>query len=231
MIKTITSNYIPKFYPPLDLNPPYFSYQKDSSFCILKDDIGYINVGLFNRKDSVKLQEMISRVSKLIIDNRQNQDEQKGTGGGDIIAGFIQPSDNKFTRLSICQPLYPGVFTLTEPTNMGLQSKDNYFKGEVIILINESTISVGEILTMAFQKAVNAKTLGTTTAGADGNVTFLTLPGGIFVQFTGLGIYYPNGAETQRVGIKPDILVKTTIDGYQKNIDEQLTQAIKYLQK
>jgi C-terminal processing protease CtpA/Prc len=101
----------------------------------------------------------------------------------------------------------------------------------VLILIDEHTISVGEFLTMAFQKAINAKTLGTTTSGADGNVTYITLPGGLFVQFTGLGVYYPNGGETQRAGIKPNILVKPTYEGYQKKNDEQLNRAIKYLQK
>lgn len=231
IFQTQTYNYIPKFYPPVDLNPPYFSYQKDSSFCVVSKGIGYINVGRFNRKDSVQLGQMIHKVSKLIIDNRQNQDEQKGTGGGDIIAEMILSPDNKFARFSTLQPSYPGVFTLTEPTNMGLKSNEHYFKGDIRILTNEGTISVGEFLTMAFQKAPKAKTLGATTAGADGNVTYITLPGGIFVQFTGLGVYYPNGAETQRVGIKPDILVRPTIDEYRKFNDEQLSKAIEYLQK
>jgi C-terminal processing protease CtpA/Prc len=82
---------------------------------------------------------------------------------------------------------------------------------------------------MAFQKAPKAKVMGTVTAGADGNVTYITLPGGIFVQYTGLGVYYPNGKETQRVGIQPDIVVKQTIAGYLNNKDEQLDKAVEYL--
>ena len=231
ILKTESHNYIPKPFPAVNLSPTYFSFGKDSSFCMIGKDIGYINVGNFNRKDSLELGVMVAKVSKLIIDNRQNQDESKGTGGGEIIGSFIMPADNQFVRFSTPEPSYPGVFRLTEPTNMGTQFKENYFKGDIVILIDENTMSVGEFLTMAYQKATKAITLGTTTAGADGNVTYLTLPGGIFTQFTGLGVYYPDGEETQRVGIKPTIEVKKTINGYRKNIDEQLNGAVDYLQK
>lgn len=95
----------------------------------------------------------------------------------------------------------------------------------------EGTFSVGEFLTMVYQNADKAKTLGSTTTGADGNVTYLTLPGGIYTQFTGLGAYYPNGAETQRVGIKLDLPIKPTIQGYRNHVDEQLNKAVEYLEK
>lgn len=232
LFKTSTVNYIPKIYPPVDLNPPYFSYQKDTAFCTASENIGYINLGKFNRKDSTELRTLVKKTTSLIIDTRQNQDEQKGTRGGDIIASLILPADNKFVKFSTLVPKYPGVFILTDASNMGLPViGDSAYNGEIIILINEQTWSVGEFLTMAFQKAKKAKTLGMTTTGADGNVTYVTLPGGIIVQFSGLGVYYPNGKETQRVGIRPDIITKQTVQGYQTNKDEQLQNAIDYLQK
>ena len=225
-----TYNFLPKLFQQINLNPPYFSYQKDSALCMLKNNIGYINVGNFKRNDSLVLKDLINRSKSLIIDNRQNQDEQKGTGGGDIIGKYIQPQENNFVKFSFPQPSYPGVFTLTSPTNMGVMG-DNKFKGRIIVLINERTMSVGEFITMAYQKAFNAKTLGTTTSGADGNVTYMVLPGNFLVQFTGLGVYYPDGKETQRVGIHPDIVVPQTINGYLSSEDEQLDKAIKYLSK
>jgi C-terminal processing protease CtpA/Prc len=228
-INTTTVNYIPKAFPPVNLDPPYFTYQKDSAFCLINNGIGYINVGNFKRKDSLALQAMVAKATSLVIDNRQNQDEQNGTGGGDIIGNLIIPSGSKFARLSFPQPSYPGVFTLAEPSDLGIFSATGSFKGRIVILANEGTISVGEFLTMAFQQAPQAKVLGTTTAGADGNTTYITLPGGIFVQFTGLGVYYPDGKETQRVGIKPDIEVKQTIAGFQQHKDEQLDKAVEYL--
>lgn len=230
-IETSISNTVFNLFNPPNLKPAVFTYQKDSAFCIIDDSIGYINVGLFKRNDSLLLKQMVSRVSKLIIDLRQNQDESHGTGGGDIIASLIMPEENAFAMFSSARPDYPGVFRLTPPTNMGITGSANNFSGDIILLINENAISVGEFLTMAYQTAPRARTLGTQTAGADGNITYIPLPGNFIAVFTGLGVYYPDGRETQRVGIKPDIVVEQTINGYRNNEDEQLKKAIEILKK
>ena len=52
---------------------------------------------------------------------------------------------------------------------------------------------------MAFQTIPGAIVIGSQTAGADGNVSKFYLPGGIHTCFSGVGIYYPDGTETQRV--------------------------------
>jgi len=230
-VNTMSYNFIPDPFHPVYLNPPYFSYSKDSSFFLIKDKMGYINVGNFKRKDSLLLRSFIAKTKGLIIDNRQNQDERNGTGGGDIIASAILSLDNDFVKFSTAQPKYPGVFTFTKPTNMNTKTDKDYYKGSIAILVNEKTMSVGEFLTMAFRKAPDSKVIGTTTAGADGNTTYITLPGGIISFFTGLGVYYPDGTETQRIGIVPDITIAQTLTGYQNNKDEQLEKAIEYLSK
>jgi len=66
--------------------------------------------------------------------------------------------------------------------------------------------------------------------GADGNVSLIALPGGIRTYFSGLGVYYPDGTPTQRVGITPDIFVVPTIDGIQRGADEVLERALSLLQ-
>ena len=227
----LTSNYLPRIFTPIDFLPPYFAFQKDTSFCIVNDSIGYINLGKFNRKDSLALTEMVAKTKRLIIDNRQNQDESNGTGGGDIIGNIILPPNPVVVKFSSAQPLYPGVFRISEPLGMGIPGNPDYYKGKIIILVNENTISVGEFSTMIFMKAPKAKVLGTPTAGADGNVTYISLPDGTLVSVTGLGVYFTDGRETQRVGIQPDILVKQTLSGYLNQKDEQLERAIEYLSK
>jgi C-terminal processing protease CtpA/Prc len=56
---------------------------------------------------------------------------------------------------------------------------------------------------------------------------WLDLPGGIETGFSSLGIYYPDGRETQRIGIVPNIVVKPTIKGIRDGRDELLEKAIK----
>jgi len=42
-------------------------------------------------------------------------------------------------------------------------------------------------------------------------------------------VYYPNGEETQRIGIVPDIVVERTIEGIRKGKDELLEKAIELI--
>ena len=49
-------------------------------------------------------------------------------------------------------------------------------------------------------------------------------------QFTGIGVYYPDRQETQRIGIIPDIEVKPTILGIQQGKDEVLDRAIQFIE-
>ena len=52
---------------------------------------------------------------------------------------------------------------------------------------------------------------------------------GLGTSISGIGIYYPDGTETQRVGIIPDIEIYPTIDGVSKGKDELLEKAIELI--
>jgi carboxyl-terminal processing protease len=79
------------------------------------------------------------------------------------------------------------------------------YKGLVVILVNEQTQSSAEYTALALRTAPHAVVMGSQTAGADGDMSFVPFPGGFRSPFSGLGIYYPNGTDTQGVGIVPDI--------------------------
>jgi C-terminal processing protease CtpA/Prc len=91
------------------------------------------------------------------------------------------------------------------------------------------TQSQAEYTTMALRTAPRATVIGSTTAGADGNVSQFFLPGGISTMISGIGVYYPDGKETQRVGIVPQIIVKPTIKGITEGRDEPLEKAIEII--
>jgi C-terminal processing protease CtpA/Prc len=69
--------------------------------------------------------------------------------------------------------------------------------------------------------------IGSTTAGADGDVSQIPLPGGLNTMISGLGVFYPDQKPTQRIGIVPDIEVKPTIAGIRDGRDEVLEVAIR----
>ncbi|MGA2038952.1 MAG: hypothetical protein ABSH42_06715 [Bryobacteraceae bacterium] len=57
----------------------------------------------------------------------------------------------------------------------------------------------------AFRASPNAFVIGSTTAGADGNVSQIPLPGGQRTMISGIGVFYPDKRPTQRVGIEAAI--------------------------
>jgi C-terminal processing protease CtpA/Prc len=100
------------------------------------------------------------------------------------------------------------------------------YTGKLIILFNEETQSQAEFTVMGLELHPGAIKIGSQTAGADGNVSYIKLPGNIETIFTGLGVYYPDRTQTQRIGIVPDVELKPTIKGVRAGRDEVLEYAM-----
>lgn len=114
----------------------------------------------------------------------------------------------------------------TGPANQVSYKNKRFFSGKVLVLQDEETQSQAEFTIMALQTVANVTVIGSQTAGADGGYVTIPLPGGYQATMTGQGIYYPDGRETQRIGIVPDIVVRPTIRGIQDGRDEVLERAI-----
>lgn len=108
--------------------------------------------------------------------------------------------------------------------NIGKNNSGAY-KGKVIVLINECTQSAAEMFAMIFKKVPRVTFIGSQTAGADGNITGIKLTDGNELHFSGLGIYYPDGGETQRIGIQPDIIIRPTVNSIRNKRDLLLENA------
>ncbi|HEV8084757.1 MAG TPA: S41 family peptidase [Chitinophagaceae bacterium] len=103
------------------------------------------------------------------------------------------------------------------------------YNGRIIILVNETTQSQAEYSCMVIQAAhKNTTIIGSQTAGADGDVTGISIPGGIQTAFSGHGIHYPDGRPTQGIGIVPDVKISPTIKGIIEGKDEVLERAIQF---
>ncbi len=84
---------------------------------------------------------------------------------------------------------------------------------------------------MCLQTGDNVTTIGSQTSGADGNASLIEMAGGEKTMITGIGIFYPDKTETQRKGIKIDLIVKPTIKGIIEGKDEVLEKAIELVRK
>jgi C-terminal processing protease CtpA/Prc len=98
------------------------------------------------------------------------------------------------------------------------------------VLINEDAISQAEHTCLFFEAATDVTFIGTPTAGANGDVTTMVLPGNLAISFSGHDVRHADGRQLQRVGIQPTIKVAPTIRGLVDGRDEILEAAIKFLQ-
>ncbi|MCL2285788.1 MAG: S41 family peptidase [Firmicutes bacterium] len=101
----------------------------------------------------------------------------------------------------------------------------------VVLLMDEQTFSHPEWAIMSFRVASNVTVIGPYSMGSNGNITSLPLPGGITMWFTSLGVYTPEGGQTHRIGLAPDIRVDRTIAGIAEGRDELMEAAIRYIRE
>jgi hypothetical protein len=204
-----------------------FPYQKDSSFFFIQPDIGYINLRTIRQRQVDSVFRALQGSKGLIIDNRQYPSDFPVY----FIASNLYPNKKPFAKFSSANENYPGAFNLLNEVSAG-RKNENYYKGKVIILVNEFSQSSSEFHSMAFRISPGAMVIGSTTAGADGNVNdYFFLPGGISTCFSGLGVFYPDGRQTQRIGIIPDVEVKRTVAGIKDGRDELVEEAIGIIRK
>ena len=208
-------------YRPADIGV-YDKYMKrDTCFKKLNNEIAYLYPGSIKDEYLPKIMEEVLKTKGLVIDFRCYPSAFIVF----TLSEYLLPEPKSFVKFTTGSIESPGVFTMTKTLQVGKVNPDHY-KGKVVIIINETTQSSAEYHTMAFRTAPGAKVIGSTTAGADGNVSRIVLPGGIDTMISGIGVYYPDGTETQRIGIVPDIEVKPTIKGIREGRDELLEKAI-----
>ncbi len=213
-----------KLYPKDSLNIyHWYKISNDKSYKMLDNNIGYVTLQTIKEEDISKIKSEFKDTEGIIIDIRN----YPSTFVPFSLGSYFVSSSTPFVKFTNGNIDNPGEFTFTKDEE--IPSKGKTYKGKLVVLVNELSQSQAEYTTMAFKAGDNTTVIGSTTAGADGNVSAILLPGGLRTMISGIGVYYPNGGETQRIGIVPDIEVKPTIEGIRKGKDELLDKAIEII--
>ncbi len=194
------------------------------AFRKLSPDVAYLKLSSVKAAQAASYIESAAGTKGLIIDIRNYPSEFVVFALGSKLVE--RPS--AFARFTAGDLANPGAFHWRgEPIT--LQPSTPRYTGKIVILIDEVSVSQAEYTTMAFRAAPNATVVGSTTAGADGNVSPIPLPGGLRSMISGIGVFYPDKKPTQRVGIIPDIEVKPTLQGIRSGRDEVLEAALRHI--
>ncbi|MBS1599369.1 MAG: peptidase S41 [Bacteroidetes bacterium] len=196
----------------------------DSSYKIIDGNIGYIFTGRYHNSQLPAIQKLFENTKGMIIDMRTYPGEFMPFSFG----AYIKPSPSPFVKFTTGDINYPGVFRMSPPLSNG-DTNSSYYNKPIVELVNSLSQSQAEYTTMAFQTAPDFTVIGSTTAGADGNVSTIPMVGGFSTFISGIGVFYPDGTQTQRKGIKIDMIVKPTIEGIRNGKDELLEKAIEII--
>jgi len=101
------------------------------------------------------------------------------------------------------------------------------FKAKVAFITDGRAISYAETYLGIIEHYKLAAIVGGPTAGTNGNVNPMRLPGGYTVAWTGMRVLKQDGSRHHGVGIQPTIPAKRTIQGVRDERDELLVKALK----
>jgi len=199
--------------------------QNEKCYKLLDGNIGYVTLANIKNEDIPIIKETFKDTKGIIIDIRN----YPSTFVPFALGSYFVSSSTPFVKFTNGNVNNPGEFTFTPV--LEIPKADETYKGKLVVMVNELSQSQAEYTAMAFRAGDNTIIVGSTTAGADGNVSAIILPGRVGTMISGIGVYYPDGTQTQRIGIVPDIRVEPTINGIKQGKDEVLEKAIEVITK
>jgi C-terminal processing protease CtpA/Prc len=192
------------------------------TFRLLSEQVAYLKLSSVKAGDCARYVKAAAGTKGFIADIRNYPSEFVVFALGSLLVS----RETEFARFTMGDLSNPGAFHWTEPVS--LSPGVPHYSGKVVVLMDETSQSQAEYTSMAF-RAAGATVVGSTTAGADGNVSGLDLPGGLRTMISGIGVFYPNKKPTQRIGIIPDVEVRPTIVGIRAGRDEVLEAALRHI--
>ncbi len=193
------------------------------TFQLLSERVGYLKLSSVDAQKSAEYIDRARQTVGLIVDIRN----YPASFVAFTLATLLVERPTEFARFTRVDLSNPGALYWTPPVT--LHPAQPHYTGPVAILVDEDSQSQSEYTAMALRGARRAIVIGSTTAGADGNVSPIPLPGGLGAAISGLGVFYADKRPTQRVGIVPDIVVRPSVAGIRAGRDEVLERAVKEL--
>lgn len=197
----------------------------------LGEGIAYIDPATFTANDEKPLAALLEHAAGLVVDLRRLSEEVaylhfiKKYLLSDTTALDFNSRRYTYPILSL-----PGVFASSsdpEPT----WKRPIRSRLPVAVLVDNGTQSTMETMVQYCQTCADVVVVGSQSAGANGNVSFIYLPGGIKTCFSGLGWYYNDGVTVQRRGVRIDVEIHPTVEGLKAGRDEILEKALEILRK
>ena len=204
-----------------------------AEYQILPENIGYVFLAGFDENYLINefpiIMEYLKNTKGLIIDIRQKR-------------GGSSRNVNAVVTRFMTEPLeWPNVYCLGELVDISpFQPTGPFYTNPVVILINGSTFSAGELTTEILKQLPNVTAVGDTTGGGGGSgsscasrqsISTFKLPSGKLISTPTGYIESYDGQQIEWLGVPPDIRIEQTEDDINAGRDKQLEYAINMLKQ
>jgi C-terminal processing protease CtpA/Prc len=205
------------------------AFQKErprEPYKLLEGNIGYVNLEQIEPGEVAEMFQKFQGTKALVFDLRGYP---RGTGA--VLAPYLNVKGAK-TWAHFEMPVVAGSAGLNGRvvTKQELPTEAvPLYRGRTVTLIDERAMSQAEHVGLMLEATCATAFVGSPTAGANGNVTDMMMPGGIRVTFTGLDTRHADGSQLQRKGLTPQVPVRPTIAGLRAGRDEVLERGLQLL--
>ena len=187
---------------------------------LLSDDVGYIKFNLFALpiiKDFCDSISEFKNKKAIVIDLRGNFGGVLATMTG--LGGML--TDN---RIDLGTSFYK-----TGSENLTAFTKAKNYKGRIVVLVDNLTISAAEIFAAALQENNRALVVGEKTAGEALPSLSVQLPTGAVMQYPIANFKTHDGSLVEGNGVTPDFNIILDRNSLLENTDNQLAAALKLI--
>lgn len=212
----------------------FFSSIPEFTFPTLKEvdpGIYYVNTRISKKEFNDNIQKLAD-AKGVIIDWRWDgkyDPDVKSVEAIDFVA-YAAGSMVRSANWNIPTVIYPDRENIKFSESFWpLPAKKPHFKGTVVFITEPSVVSYGETCMGIVENFKLAETVGVVTAGTNGNVNFINLPGGYKIMWTGMRVLKHDHSQHHIIGIKPTYPVERTIKAVKEGRDEYLENAIEVI--
>jgi C-terminal processing protease CtpA/Prc len=156
------------------------------------------------------------------------------------LRGYPRIDHYEIARRLIPQSFHSPIFRTPVITAHGREVQENQytlqpladpaFHGPLILLVGPGSVSAAENLATMLVDADRATVIGLRSAGTNGNITGVQIPGRFGFTFTGMEVLHADGSTFHGQGIAPDVEVWPTVADLAAERDPALEKAIEVLQ-
>ncbi|TYS51047.1 S41 family peptidase [Bacillus infantis] len=133
-------------------------------------------------------------------------------------------------KYKIPTTIYPNQEGITfDDVSWKIEPNKTYLEGKKYILVDPSALSASESFLGMMEDNQLAEFIGQPSAGVNGDINQVSLPGGLLFQFTGLKTVKKDGSQHHLIGIEPNYPISKTIEDVLSGEDKYISKALELI--